>query len=317
MSRRCWIATRCRCAASGFDIAAGLWLPAGAVAEIVDSPAALDALADDLQRRDIVCYTLNAFPFGDFHSERVKENVYLPDWSDPRRLEYTTRCARVLARILGDRAEGSISTLPLGFKGFAHPPGFLDAALGRLLTLARNLDGIRRDSGKCIRLALEPEPFCLFETTAETVAFFERLFATAEREGLGDIARRHLGVCYDVCHQAVEFEDAAAAIGALDAAGIRINKVQVSCAIEIEDPDDAARRKGAVAIRRAAILASDHGTIGRRLDRAFGRLDGVVPAATFGRFPGRWPPGASISTFPWTPDGSVRYTPRARNWSVR
>lgn len=256
-------------AASGFDIAAGLWLPAGAVAEIVDSPAALDALADDLQRRDIVCYTLNAFPFGDFHSERVKENVYLPDWSDPRRLEYTTRCARVLARILGDRAEGSISTLPLGFKGFAHPPGFLDAALGRLLTLARNLDGIRRDSGKCIRLALEPEPFCLFETTAETVAFFERLFATAEREGLGDIARRHLGVCYDVCHQAVEFEDAAAAIGALDAAGIRINKVQVSCAIEIEDPDDAAQREALLRFAEPRYL---HQTMGRSADGSIVRL---------------------------------------------
>ena len=51
-----------------------------------------------------------------FHSERVKENVYLPDWSDVRRLEYTQRCSQFLAGILNGNDEGSISTLPLAYK---------------------------------------------------------------------------------------------------------------------------------------------------------------------------------------------------------
>ena len=142
-------------------------------------------------------------------------------------------------------------------------------AIGQLLTLARTLDEIRHDSGQCIRLALEPEPFCLFETTAETVAFFERLFATAQRAGLAEIARRHLGVCYDVCHQAVEFEDADAAIRTLDAAGIRINKVQVSCAIEMEDPDDPAQRKALLQFAEPRYL---HQTMGRSADGSIVRL---------------------------------------------
>jgi sugar phosphate isomerase/epimerase len=247
-------------AASRFEIAAGLWLPATAIAQVVASPTRIAELSRSLELRGLNCYTLNAFPFGDFHSERVKENVYLPDWADPRRREYTFRCATVLAGLLGELSEGSISTLPLGFKGFGYPPAFFDAAIAQLLGLAEDLDRLARDTGKWIRLALEPEPFCLFETTAETIAFFERLFRAAEQSGRGMVARRHLGVCYDVCHQAVEFEDAAAAIQSLTAVGIRINKVQVSCAVEVPDPRDPAQRE---ALRKYVEPRYLHQTMGR------------------------------------------------------
>ena len=42
--------------------------------------------------------------------------------------------------------------------------------------------------------------------------------------GLADALRRHLGVCYDVCHAAVEFEDPRASVARLRAAGIGIAK---------------------------------------------------------------------------------------------
>jgi hypothetical protein len=140
----------------------------------------------------------------------------------------------VLAALLPPGTDGSISTLPLGFKGFGHPADFRDACARALVGVARQLRELRERTGRTVRLAIEPEPFCLLETTAETVAFFEQLWRTA-----GDtevIVRDHVGVCYDVCHQAVEFEDAAAAVGALAAAGVRVNKVQVSCAVELGDP---------------------------------------------------------------------------------
>ena len=57
----------------------------------------------------------------------MKENVYLPDWSSPQRRAYTERCAALLAGLLPEGVhEGSISTVPLGFKGFDHPPEFID-----------------------------------------------------------------------------------------------------------------------------------------------------------------------------------------------
>lgn len=234
------LAVRDRC---DFAISVGLWLPEAAVA----APGAAATVADALAARGLSCHTLNAFPFGDFHGARVKEQVYLPDWADPRRLDYTLACARLLAALLPPGGEGSISTLPLGFKGFDHSAGFSAAASDKLLACALQFAEIEAATGRCIRLAIEPEPCCLLETTAETVAFFDGLFARVAALGLEPVARRHLGVCYDVCHQAVEFEDAREAIAALTTAGIRINKVQVSCAIEVPDPTDPVQREALAA----------------------------------------------------------------------
>lgn len=246
-----------------FEIAAGLWLPAAALADVLATPASAADLRRALADRRLTCYTLNAFPFGDFHGERVKEQVYLPDWADSRRLEYTTDCARLLAALLPDGVDGSISTLPLGFKHLPQGPDFFDRAIAQLLELARRLERLRTATGRTIRLAIEPEPFCLIETTDETLDFFARLRAVADGARCGAEAREYLGVCYDVCHQAVEFEDAADAIGRLRAADIRINKVQISCAIQVDDPTDAEAR---AALARFAEPRYLHQTMARTAD---------------------------------------------------
>ena len=220
----------------GFEIAAGLWLAAPVIRELNQTPDAISRFADGLQKRGLSCYTLNAFPYGDFHSVRVKENVYLPDWTDPNRFEYTLNCAQCLAKFLPEGVEGSISTVPLGFKPFKQPASFIDRCADRLIELAKELDRIHSETGRMIRLAIEPEPFCVLETTDETIRFFERLRKLAADRGLLEVANTHLGVCFDVCHQSVEFEDVAASIRALVAANIRINKVHITCAIEVLAP---------------------------------------------------------------------------------
>lgn len=220
----------------GAPVAAGLWLAAPVIAELNASRAAVRQLQETLQRLQLVCYTLNAFPFGDFHSERVKEQVYLPDWTTPERLSYSRDCARILADLLPDGTEGSLSTVPLGYKGFKHTADFTDRCIDRLLELAVSLDDLHNETGRVVRLAVEPEPCCVLETTGETLQFFERLRREAERQGRSEIARRHLGVCYDVCHQSVEFEDVDASIAQLAAAEIRINKVHITCALRLPQP---------------------------------------------------------------------------------
>jgi len=248
---------------AGFEIAVGLWLPATAVDEVHAAPGGRTALRRALDDRGLSCHTLNAFPYGDFHGHRVKEQVYLPDWSDPRRLEYTLSCATLLADLLAPNAEGSISTLPLGFKLLPRADGFLDAAIAQLLAAAHGLADLRATTGRVVRLAIEPEPFCALETTAETLAFFHRLWQAADAAGCGPAVREHLAVCYDVCHQAVEFEDAATAIGDLVAAGIRIAKVHVSCAVQLDDPADADAR---AALARHAEPRYLHQTFARTSD---------------------------------------------------
>ena len=233
--------------AYGQPLAAGLWLARAVVAEVLDGRDGVERLAEGLARRGLTCHTLNAFPYGDFHSDRVKENVYLPDWTRPERLEYSLNCARVLAGLLRDNgSEGSISTLPLGFREFRQPPGFRDACAAQLVACARGLAKIRDETGQTIRLSIEPEPFCVVETTPEAVDWFQHLWRRADVDGAADAVRTHVGVCFDVCHQAVEFEDVTESIRLLDREGIRINKVHASCALQLDDPSNNAAGRAAL-----------------------------------------------------------------------
>ena len=232
--------------AVGGRLAAGLWLARSVVTELLKDAAALERFANGIDRRGLSCHTLNAFPYGDFHSERVKENVYLPDWTTPERLTYTTDCAAVLARLLPADVEGSISTMPLGFREFEHPADFLDTCAHRLVECAKSLAEVREGSGKAIALAIEPEPFCVLETTPQAIDFFKLLWRVAERTGAAEAVRTHIGLCFDVCHQAVEFEDVAESIRLLDREGVRINKLHVSCALQLDDPRNNAEGRAAL-----------------------------------------------------------------------
>ncbi len=232
----------------GAPLAAGLWLAAPVVAELLAEPTRLPAFHDRLAARGLTTHTLNAFPFGDFHSRRVKENVYLPDWSDRRRLAYTVDCARILATLLPAGVEGSISTVPLAFKGFSHAADHLDECAVLLLETATALRRLYDQTGRLIRLAIEPEPYCLIETTDEAIDFFRRLWDRAAGDSaLLEATQRHLGLCYDVCHQAVEFEDIPQSIAKLTAAGVRINKVHITCALELASPGENAAGRQALA----------------------------------------------------------------------
>jgi hypothetical protein len=131
-----------------------------------------------------------------------------------------------------------LSTVPLGAKALCRTPDFEARAIAQLLACARELDALHDDTGRCIRLALEPEPLCVLETTDETLQFFSRLRAAADQQGLAAAVQRHLGVCFDVCHQAVEFEDVADSVRRLQRADIRINKLHITCAVHVESPGD-------------------------------------------------------------------------------
>ncbi|MCA9075196.1 MAG: metabolite traffic protein EboE [Planctomycetaceae bacterium] len=220
----------------GSPLAAGLWLANSVIRELKDEPDRVQRLIDELSALDLVCYTLNTFPYGDFHSDRVKEKVYVPDWSTNERLNYTIDCAEVLAQLMPEGTEGSLSTVPLGFKQLPHDESFLDQCVSNLLHVADSLDVLHDETGRVIRLAIEPEPLCILETTDEAITFFEQLRSSARTHGLEDVVQRHIGLCYDVCHQSVEFEDVAESIRRLHAADIRINKVHITCALRLEDP---------------------------------------------------------------------------------
>jgi sugar phosphate isomerase/epimerase len=222
----------------------GLRLSGEAAAE-ARKPEALSSFRDQLAKLGAYVFTINAFPFGPFHGVRVKEHVYLPDWRDRERVAFTANSAAVLAAILPDGVDGSISTVPGAFKPNGRSNEAIATMAGNLMMAVADLVDIERRTGKHIALALEPEPCCFIETADESIGFFKDTLARPEtleklaavtgvsRQQAEGLLRRHLGICYDVCHGAVEYEDIVDALDRLVAAGISIPKIQLSAAMRV------------------------------------------------------------------------------------
>ncbi|MFF4503522.1 metabolite traffic protein EboE [Streptomyces sp. NPDC001401] len=209
----------------------GLWLARDVVTELSARPDAVHRLRTELTARGLETVTLNAFPYGGFHREVVKKDVYLPDWADPARLRYTVDCARVLAGLLPeDVRRGSVSTLPLAWRT-PWPADRRDSARRALDQLAVELAELERQSGRTVRVGFEPEPGCVVENTVQ-----------AARE-LGGVDPERLGICLDTCHLAVQFEEPAAALRRLADAGLPVVKVQASSALQADDPADPEARR--------------------------------------------------------------------------
>ncbi len=224
----------------------GLRLSAEA-ARSLTAPETLAQFIGFLRANDLYVFTINGFPYGPFHGKPVKEQVYLPDWRDEARLEYTNQLADLMAALLpsGGDAFGSISTVPGAFKPNATTPDAVERIVDLLIRHVAHLVKIKRDTDRSIALALEPEPCCLLETVDETVAFFGgHLYSRRAATSLAALAglevheaeqalHRHIGVCLDLCHAAVEFEDPADCLRALAGAGIPIAKMQVTAGLRI------------------------------------------------------------------------------------
>lgn len=241
-------------AATAPDQPLGVGLRLSALAaEALGGAQAFAELSQLLRDGGFYVFTINGFPYGAFHGQPVKEGAYRPDWSTEERLRYTNRLADLLAALLPDGLVGSVSTVPGTFKPWAD--GRVEAIADNLIRHVAHLVALEARTGRTIALALEPEPHCLLETIEETVRFFEtHCFAAPAvdrlagltglaRAAAAEALRRHLGVCYDVCHAAVEFEDPRDSIARLRAAGITIAKLQLSCALKVARADAAARER--------------------------------------------------------------------------
>jgi sugar phosphate isomerase/epimerase len=234
--------------------AIGLRFSGEALAELAD-PAKRQALKTLMEQHDFHGITVNGFPYGQFHGTRVKEEVYQPDWRSAERVRYTNTLADLMAEIAPKGELISLSTVPGTIKPLAT--GAMDAMAENYLQSVAHVIGLQGRTGVTVALAIEPEPYCILETIAETVDFFtDFLFSDAavarisELTGLSkaDAAAalpRHIGLCYDVCHAAVEYEDPAGSIAALRAAGIPVHKLQLSAALRV--PSMGAEQRTALA----------------------------------------------------------------------
>ena len=210
--------------------AIGLRLSAQAATEL---EGRIEEFKSWLTTENCYVFTINGFPYGAFHGTRVKEKVYAPDWSTAARLSYTKSMANVISALNPEGRSLSVSTLPGSFKAFnAYEP----AIFVHLVEIAEHLEQLSEEQGQDLHLGLEPEPLGHFENLQETLDFFERLWTYAPDKV--ELLKRRIGVNYDTCHFALEYEDCHTALGTLTAHEIRISKIHLSNALSF-DPQNA------------------------------------------------------------------------------
>lgn len=206
----------------------------------------LDQFKSWLENEDLYVFTINGFPYGQFHKERVKDQVHAPDWTTPDRLEYTKRLFSILSVLLPEGLDGGVSTSPISYKWWHKDPNDLELAKAKacdqLAELIVYLIGLKQKTGKTLHLDMEPEPDGILETTSEFVDFFndyllhqgiKKINASlgCDDTQAEDYVREHFQLCYDVCHFAVGFEKPEEAINRILQAKIKIGRIQISAAL--------------------------------------------------------------------------------------
>ncbi len=206
----------------------GLWLAHSLADRLANSTVALNRLKRALDRNGLEVVTLNGFPYAGFHDRVVGKKVYKPDWTEPERLRYTLDLIDVLAKLMPpDSAYGSISTLPLAWR----TPWSRDRDAEARKAFDRvqvRLAQVETNTGRRIRVAVEPEPGCILEMVPQATHWLTPYAGPAR-----------IGLCLDTCHLAVQFEDPADTFATLAAAGVEVVKSQVSAALHVADPRNA------------------------------------------------------------------------------
>lgn len=239
----------------------GLRLSAIAANELLAGDE-LSKFRDWLAENNSYVFTINGFPYGSFHGIRVKEKVFQPDWTTPERVTYTRQLFEILAQIAPASTGGSVSTLPGSHKTFHADES---AIRDNLIELAYFIEDLSQKHQIDLHLGLEPEPLGHFENTEESLAFFERLHAQAKSP---TIVSKRIGLNFDSCHFAIEFDDATPALDAIKAAGIRLSKIHLSNALSL-DPGNS---EAIDAIRKFDEPTYFHQVIARRPDSSLARF---------------------------------------------
>jgi sugar phosphate isomerase/epimerase len=222
-----------------------LRLSAASAKTLTGNKAERERLKEFLHSHDMYLYTVNAFPYGPFKNQIVKKQVYEPDWRSDERAVYTMQVADILAEVASPNVNPSIQSPPLGFKPRVTGPDVVAAFTRQVIRVVAHLIQLQQRTGRTVTLALEPEPACFLETTEEAVDYFTKHLYAADsvrsivsQTGLSkaqaeSAVRKHLGMVYDICHQAVEYEDIGASLQKLADNGITVFKLQEAAALRV------------------------------------------------------------------------------------
>lgn len=211
-----------------------------------------------LKFNDAYVFTMNGFPYGDFHNAVVKDQVHSPDWTTNERLDYTNRLFEILAELLPFGMDGGISTSPLTYRyWYSSKEELLQVKLlatGNIISVLEKLFLFRKDRGIVMHLDIEPEPDGMLETGKEFIDWHQNILLPMALKVLpsrlniteGEVieaVRQHICLCYDVCHFAIGYEPHQDVLYELAEKNIRVGKIQISAALKSDLPSDPDYRK--------------------------------------------------------------------------
>jgi hypothetical protein len=202
-----------------------------------------------LDTNNLYVFTMNGFPYGNFHNVVIKDQVHTPDWTTKERVDYTLDLIKILSVLLPEGLDGGISTSPLSYKLWFNGEEELIRVKRRatqsLVDVLIALIKVKEESGKTIHIDIEPEPDGMLENTQEVVDYYSDYLL---KEGVSVLRSKtncsakeaaaqileHLQLCYDVCHFALAYEYPKEVIKRLNAVGIKVGKIQISAALRCE-----------------------------------------------------------------------------------
>ena len=220
----------------------------------LSNTASLELTDEELQKfkgwlddNDCYVFTMNGFPYGNFHGEPVKDKVHVPDWTTKERLEYTLKLFKQLDFLAPEGMECGISTSPVSYKHWFDTESKKEQAFVRgaqhMVQVALQLHKIEKESGRYMHLDVEPEPDGFLENTQEVLDFYKdylipeaiKAFESFQLSivEVEEMLKRHITVCYDVCHFALAYEAPTLTFEKFKAAHINVGKIQVSAALKI------------------------------------------------------------------------------------
>lgn len=221
---------------------------------ILEKPDKLTQFKSWLESENAYVFTMNCFPYGDFHRTTVKDQVHFPDWTTTERRDYTIRSFRILAQLLPEGIDGGISTSPISYRHWFKSENELNAgmevATRHLLDVVAELAEIKEHTGKSLHLDIEPEPDGILENSDEMIWLFTNWLLPmgkpeiAKRLKISEeeaeaVLKEHIQVCYDVCHFAIVYEQPAYTFEKFAEAGLKIGKIQISAALKVNIPAQA------------------------------------------------------------------------------
>jgi len=201
-----------------------------------------------LNEQGLYVFTMNGFPYGNFHGERVKDKVHTPDWTTEERVLYTKRLFEQLAYLIPEGISGGISTSPISYKHWhattTKQQQVFEKGAEHLTEIIIHLHDLEHKTGKHLHLDIEPEPDGLLENSDEVIQFYDTYLLPIAKHRLKhrigadealakELVLRYITICYDICHFSLAYEEPGDTFIKFEEAGIRVGKIQVSAALKI------------------------------------------------------------------------------------